>query len=264
MHFNGKVIWITGASSGIGAVLAAKLSTAGALLILTARNVISLEHVKNECIGTNCIILPADLTDFDAEQVTQKAIGLFGHIDIVIHCAGVSQRSLATDTSIDVYRQLMEVNFFAPITITKYLLPHFDTRPASQIIVVGSMAGLMGFPKRTGYAAAKHALKGYFETLQVEHSVSGMDITIVSPGRINTPISLAALNGEGGRHNIMDKEQLNGIPVSICADKIIKAIRNRKKHVTIARGERLLWWLWWFIPSVYYKIARSAGNKTNK
>lgn len=263
MYFEGKVIWITGASSGIGAALAKKLAMEKALLILTSRNVALLEIARDEFGSDTCKILPADLTRFDAEALTANAIALFGHIDIVIHCAGVTQRSFAENTSVEVYRQLMEINFFAPVSITRYILPHFKQRPASQIIVVGSMAGLMGFPQRTGYAAAKHAVKGYFETLQVEHAIPGLNITLVHPGRINTPISLSALTANGNKHGIMDNGQLKGIPVNECADKIIRAIIYKKKNVVIARGERILWWLWWFWPAAYYQIARRAGLKSN-
>jgi short-subunit dehydrogenase len=155
----------------------------------------------------------------------------------------------------------MEINFFAPVSLTKHLLPHFQQRQSGHVIVVSSMAGLMGFPLRTAYSAAKHALHGYFETLQVEHTIPGFHITIVSPGRVNTPISLNALTGTGSLHGQMDKGQQNGIPVAVCASRILTAIERKKKHVIIARNEKLLWWLRKFVPPLYYAIARKAGLK---
>lgn len=265
MHFKDKVIWITGASSGIGRELATQFAQQGAKLILTSRRDDALSLVTQTCLShtTNCQTLIADLYQSnDLNRLTERAINIYGHIDIVIHSAGISQRSLALNTSEAVYRQLMEINFFAPINISRYLLPHFASRKTGHIVVLSSMAGLMGFPMRTGYAAAKHALKGFFETLQTEHTIPGLEITIVSPGRINTPISVSALTAKGEQHGEMDKGQLNGIPVEDCAKKIIKGIQYKKKHIVIAKGERILWWFWWFIPKLYYRIARNKGLNT--
>ncbi len=264
MHFKDKIIWITGASSGIGAELVDKFATSGSKLILTSRRKDALENIINQhsSINKNIVALPADLTQNDSlHELTLEAINTFGHIDIVIHSAGVSQRSLAINTTEEVYRHLMEINFFSAATITRSLLPHFEKRGKGHIVAISSMAGLMGFPMRTGYAAAKHALKGFFETLQTEHNIPDLHITIVSPGRINTPISLSALTDKGVPHGAMDDGQLNGIPVSKCAEKILDAITQKKKHILIAKEERILWWLWWFVPSLYYKLARKNGLK---
>ncbi len=262
MHFKEKVIWITGASSGIGKALAGMLAQQKAKLILTARNLESLEKVQKQCAAfTTCNILPADLVSDDLEKLSNQALAIYKHIDIFINCAGVSQRSLSKDTDMKVYRQLMEINFFAPVHITKALLPHFEKNKTGHVIVLSSMAGLMGFPMRTGYSAAKHALKGFFETLQTEHSIPNFHITIVSPGRINTPISLSAVQGDGTPHNKMDDGQLNGIPVEQCATKILKAIEQNKKHIIIAKEERILWWFWKNFRFLYYSIARKKGLK---
>ena len=259
MHFKRKVIWITGASSGIGAELAKQLCSQQARVILTARSKEKLAELKINC-QSECKLLPADLYNSDSiEQLINDAIELYGHIDIIIHCAGISQRSLATETDMKIYRQLMEINFFATIAITRHLLPHFQERNSGHIVALSSMAGLMGFPMRTGYAAAKHAVVGYFETLQTELLDTNIHATIVSPGRIKTPISLTALTKDGTPHNKMDDGQLNGIPVEVCAKRILNAVSNKKKHIIIAKGERLLWWFWWFIPSLYYRISHKKG-----
>ncbi len=262
MHFKDKVIWITGASSGIGAELAKQLAKEKAKLILTARNEGALADVKAECLvqTAHCAVLIADMLQSGTlNEIASNAINIYGKIDIVIFSAGQTQRSLAEETAMDVYRHLMELNFFAPVALTKKLLPHFAQQKSGQIAVISSMAGLMGFPLRTGYAASKHALKGFYETLQTESQISGLHITIVSPGRINTPISINAVTGSGGRHGRMDKGQLHGIPVAVCAKKILNAIRQKRRHITIARSERVLWWLWWFVRPLYYKIAKAKG-----
>jgi dehydrogenase/reductase SDR family member 7B len=262
MHFKNKTIWITGASSGIGAALARQLAQQQANLILTARNYEALQEVQAFCLQhtNNCLILTADMLQTETlPQVTEKAIALFNGIDAVIFSAGKSQRSIAANTEFKVYKDLMDLNFFAPIIITQALLPHFTKQKTGHIVVLSSMAGLIGFPLRTGYAASKHALKGFFETLQCEHQVPGLHITIVSPGSINTPISLHALTANGKPHGQLDKRQLRGISVNVCAAKIIAAMVRKKQHIIIAGNERVLWWLWWFARPLYYRIARKKG-----
>jgi dehydrogenase/reductase SDR family member 7B len=262
MHFKDKVIWITGASSGIGEELALQLAKQQAKLIITSRNEKALLKVQQKCfVHTSfCKIAVADFSDaVQAENAVAYAWKQFGNIDIVILNAGVTQRSFAIETDLKVYRQLMEINFFAPVIITQQLLPYFKVQQSGHIVAISSMAGLMGFPLRSGYAAAKHAMMGYFETLQTEEPVNGLNFTIVSPGRINTGISLAALTKDGTPHHKKDAGQLNGIPVEVCADKILMAIKKHKKHIIIARGEYLLWVIKWFIPKLYYRIAHKKG-----
>ncbi len=262
MHYKDKTIWITGASSGIGEALARLFAKDGAKLILTARNIEALKNVMEECLSFTkfCQILPADLTNpVLVEGLAIKAISIYGNVDLMIHSAGVSQRSFGYETSMVVYRSLMEINYFAPVALTSQLLNHFVKRGQGHIVAISSVAGLMGFPLRTGYAASKHAINGYFESLQVEKSIPGLVITIVSPGRINTSISLNALTGKGDTYGKMDKGQLNGIPVDKCAMIIREAILQKKKHLFIGKPERMLWWLWWLYPPLYRRIAGKKG-----
>jgi dehydrogenase/reductase SDR family member 7B len=262
MHFNDKIVWITGASSGIGASLSALLAARKAKLLLTGRDETALQRVKEQCMQStsSCSVLPVDmLQPPELYEWVQKAIDVYGVPDLVIFSAGRSQRSLAMDTSEPVYRELMELNFFAPMILTKKLLPHFHKRGSGHIVVIGSMAGLMGFPLRTGYAASKHALKGFYETLQTENNIPGVNVTIISPGRVQTPISVNAVSGNGEPYGRMDTGQLNGIPVDECARRILSAIQKKKKHVIIAQNEKFLWWLWWFCRRFYYRIAREKG-----
>src|SRR5690606_11314974 len=158
--------------------LARQLSARGARLIVTARRAEALAGVAESCRrhSPDCKILPADMARADALQdVTEQAMGVYGRIDVFIHSAGFSQRSTAKNTSIDTIRKIMEVNFFAAVAITKYLLPHFAERRSGHIVAISSMAGLMGFPLRTGYAASKHAVKGFFETMQTEDDIPGLN-----------------------------------------------------------------------------------------
>ena len=262
MHFKDKVIWITGASSGIGAELALQLAVQKAKLILTARSKETLINVQQKCLEHTdfCNIVIADLSDeYQAEDSVQEAIKQFNRIDVVFLNAGVTQRSLGFETQIKVYRKLMDINFFAAVVITQKLFTVFKEQGGGHIVAISSIAGLMGYPYRSGYAASKHALQGYFETLQTEDAVKGLHYTIVSPGRINTAISTSALTKDGSPHLKNDVGQLNGIPVQKCVLQILRAVENNKKHIIIARGEYWLWLIKLIIPSLFYRIANKKG-----
>ena len=262
MHFKDKVIWITGASSGIGAELAIQLSAQKAKLIITARNEDALLKVQQKCMQQTsfCKIIVADLSkQNETENAVTNVLKQFHKIDVVFLNAGVTQRSLAFETQTDVYRSLMEINFFAPVIITQKLFPFLQMQGSGHIVAISSVAGLMGFPYRSGYAVAKHALMGYFETLQTENAVAGVHFTIISPGRINTPISASAFTKDGTPHLKNDVGQLNGIPVENCVTRILHAVENKKKHIIIARGEYWLWVIKFVIPALFYKIANKKG-----
>lgn len=261
MHFKDKIVWITGASSGIGKELAIQLSNQNAILILTSSNAELLENLKSEL---NCKVhsLPYNLLHIDGiENLVQQAIQLEGKIDFVIQSAGISQRSLANETSMDVYKKLMDINYFAPVALTQAILPHFKKQNSGSMTVISSIAGLIGFPMRTGYCASKHAIKGYLETLQSELYKTNIHICIVYPGRINTNISKNALLGDGNRFAETDENNSVGMDVNICVNKILTGIIKRKKNIIIVKAERFLFWLWWFVPSLYYKIAHAKGVK---
>lgn len=262
MQYKNKVVLITGGSSGIGEELALLLAKQQARLILVARKREALEAVKARCLAYTpfCEILQADVTNENqVNEAAAKAIALYGHIDVLVNNAGVTQRSKLIDTSVAAIRQLMEVNFFGAVMFTKALLPHFKAREQGQIIVISSMAGLMGYPWRSGYNAAKHALQGYFETLQTEQPIRELYTTIVCPGRIHTPITYAAITADGSAYGKMDPHQEKGLSVQYCAGRILNAMAKRKKVVLIAREERILLWLKRWCPPLFYWIARK-GN----
>lgn len=260
--YHNKVVLITGASSGIGKALAMQLAAQKAKLILTARRMEVLQEVKAACLQhtDHCHIIPFDLSQTQQiPELAQKALAIYGNIDVLINNAGVSQRALTVDTDINVDRSIMELDYFAVVTLTKALLPQFIKQQKGNIIVISSVSGLMGFPMRSAYAAAKHALQGFFETLQTEKPAPELHITIACPGRINTPISLSALTGDGKPHQVMDEGQKNGIPVATCAQKILTAAEQKKKRVIIAKEERILLFLKKFVPKLFFKIAHSRG-----
>ena len=259
-----KVVWITGASSGIGEELAMQLAGPDVRLLLTARNGERLNAVAEACRvrGAEANVLPADLAMASArDRVTATAIAAFGRIDVVVFSAGISQRSFAEATDPEVDRRIMELDYFAPTAITHALLSGFRKQGGGMVVAIGSVAGLMGFPLRSGYCAAKHALQGWFGALQVEHDIPGFHVVIVHPGRIRTGISERALTASGEAHGEMDPGQLGGMPVSECARRIIRAMDRKDHQVLIGGRERMLWWIWWFMPVIYRKLAKRFGGK---
>lgn len=255
-----KVIWLTGASSGIGEALAYELANKGAKLILSARRKEELERVKNNCnetVRNDIRIHPLDLSQpHTLEAATQAAMEFFGHVDILINNGGISQRSLISESTMEVYRRLMEVNFFGAVALTKYILPHFVSRKQGQLAAISSVAGKYGTPYRSGYSASKHALHGFFDSVRAEHFKDNVSVTILCPGVINTPITMSALTGDGTPLNKMDEWQTKGKPVKWCAEKIAHAIETKKEEVYIGGKEVLLVHIKRFLPFLYYRIIR--------
>ncbi|MFM2286658.1 MAG: hypothetical protein RLZZ543_2155 [Bacteroidota bacterium] len=254
-----KVYWITGASSGIGEALALQLAKSGNALILSGRNLEALENVRGKCQnGTSHIaVLPFDMMDLASfsEQV-KKAIGFFGHVDVIVNNAGTSQRSLAMETPEHVERRLMELDYFAPVALTKALLPHFVSRKSGHIVVVSSIAGKFGFALRSTYAAAKHALLGYFEALRLELKDVPVYVTMVCPGRVKTNISFSALRSDGSAHGVMDDGQRNGISAEKCARSIDKAIQRKTPEILVGKAELIPVYLRRYCPPLFYFLIK--------
>jgi dehydrogenase/reductase SDR family member 7B len=248
-----QVVWITGASSGIGAALAKQYARAGANLILSGRRQYALEKIAAECLPAQSLILLFEATDYDVlSSVVEQAIAWRGHVDVLVNNAGISQRSLAIDTDFKVYRQLMEVDFFGPLKLTQLLLPHFIARKSGALVQISSVAGKVGAPLRTGYCAVKHALVGYSDALRAEVAQSGIKVHVVTPGFIATPIAEQALTGDGstyGRRNTPDPTQL-GMNVDAAAQVIMAGIRADKKEIPVGQGKEMqALWLKRFWPS---------------
>lgn len=162
----GLVVWVTGASSGIGEELAYQLARCGSRLILSARREDQLNRVKRQCLENSSLkdedilVLPLDLLDRKShEEKTKAVIGYFGHIDVLINNGGRSQRSLCLETRVEVYQALMELNFLGTVSLTKQVLPHMTQRGRGSVVTVSSIVGLAGAPLSTGYSASKHALQ---------------------------------------------------------------------------------------------------------
>jgi short-subunit dehydrogenase len=258
-----KVIWITGASSGIGEALAYELARKGARLILSARRKSELERVKGNCIASaqpNVRILALDLYKPETLMLsTEAAIQLFGQVDILINNSGISQRSLVKDTHMDVYRQIMEVNFFGAISLTKHLLPHFLKRQAGHVVTVSSVTGKFGTPYRSGYAASKHALHGFFDSLRAElwKECRAIKVTMVCPGFVQTP--LPALTGDGTTVGKPENAKFAGMPADKFAVKMVRAIEKQKNEVYIGGREVMGVYIKRFFPNLFARIIRKTA-----
>jgi NAD(P)-dependent dehydrogenase (short-subunit alcohol dehydrogenase family) len=260
---NDQVVWITGASSGIGEALAYGLSARGAKLILSSRRIAELERVKDSCDHPDQVhILPLDLTDSASlEAKVPAAIALFGHIDIMVHNGGMSQRAMVADTAIAVHREVMELNYFSYIILTKALLPHFMERRSGYFVVTSSVMGKIGTPMRAAYAASKHALHGYFDSLRAEVGQYGIKVTIIKPGYINTPIAVIA--GDGSFLTSQSEQLGAGLPADEAALQIIRAIQNETYEPYIGKfigEERLALFVKRFFPKLFTRLIPRFGT----
>jgi short-subunit dehydrogenase len=257
MDWSRQTVWITGASSGIGAALARELAGRGARLILSARRGERLQQVAGGLAGADHRILPLDVTDQVAvERKVGRVIAAGACPTMAVLNAAVSQRSLARDTALEVDRRLMETNYFGSIALAKALLPEFRRARRGRFVVVTSLVGRIGSPLRSGYAASKHALHGYFESLRAEEYDRGIRVTIICPGFIRTELPLQALRGDGSPQGRMDRGQIEGMPVEICAARMVRAIERGKAEVSIGGRERFAVPLFRAFPSLFRRLLR--------
>ena len=237
-----KVIWITGASSGIGEALAYEFNKKGAHLILSSRRTEELERVKNACENheeTVCI-LPLDLSDTETlNSKAEEAVSLFGSVDMLINNGGISQRAYALDTAMETVRRIMEVNFFGAVALTKAVLPHMIEQKSGHIVVISSVMGKIGTRYRSAYAASKHALHGWFDCLRQELYEHKIDVSLVCPGFVRTNVTVNALTGDGDKLDKMDKAHKSAMPADEFAKKLLPKLAKKKEEIYIGGSEIL-------------------------
>ncbi len=259
--FKNKIVWITGASSGIGEALVYAFHQQGAKLIISSRNREELYRVKQSCKGKTIDIhvLPLDLEQTgELPQLAEAALRIFGKIDILVHSGGVSQRSLAMETRLEVAQRIMNINFWGTVALSQAVLPSMLRAGGGQIVVISSLVGKFGTKLRSAYSASKHALHGYFDSLRVELYDQGIDISIICPGFIRTNVTYNALTADGSTQNTMDEAQANGMNPSDFAAKALSAIASRKEEVYIGGKERYGVLLKRFFPRIFSKMIRKA------
>ena len=261
-EFKDNVIWITGASSGIGEALALEFARLEARVILSARREDELKRVGalTKLPDLDLMILPFDLSDTkNASGITAQVINKFGRIDILINNGGYSQRSAAIETALDIDRQLMEVNYFSYVALTKAVLPYMKRQKSGHIVAVSSIAGKFGFYLRSSYSAAKHALHGFYESLRLETESLGIKTLIVCPGKIKTYVSFNAVTASGKAHDKMDASHKDAMSAEECARQIIKGILNNKEEIYIGGKEILMVKIKLFFPKLFSKLVRKQS-----
>ena len=240
MAFDGQCWWITGGSSGIGAALAFELGNRGAHVILSGRDEGRLSDVARS-IATETLVLPFDVRDDAAmqaatEQAVAWATARSGGLGGFVANAGISQRSRAAKTAMQVYRDIIDIDLVAQIAATQALLPHMTSRAAGRLVFISSIAGKVGVPMRTAYCAAKFGLTGYADALRAELSRDGVNVHVVFPGSIATDVSRNALSGDGVKRGRSDKAIDNGIDPADAASAMLDAIAENQREIVVAEG----------------------------
>ena len=261
-RFSNKTAWVTGASSGIGEQLVYALVKQGAKVIISSRKQADLERVKSACANPEHVfVLPFDLADESSiQQVGERALAYAGNIDYLFNNGGITQRSNVEETQMDVYHRLMNINYFGTVALTKAVLPNMIKNKSGKIIVISSIMGKFAAPLRSGYAAAKHALHGFFDALRLEMHPNNVKVLIVCPGFVKTNISLNSVTADGSKHNEMDKIQEKGMLASECAEKILKAVNTDKYEVYLGGTETYAVYLKRFLPRILHKIILKSDH----
>jgi len=251
-----KIAWVTGASSGIGEAIVHELIKNGAKVVISARRKEVLEEVRAKSSKPGDImILPLDLADIKSfDSKVAEVLDHFGRIDILFNNGGISQRGMALETDLSVDRKIMEIDYFGTIALTKAVAPHMVKQKSGHFVVTSSLVGKFGSPWRSSYAAAKHALHGFFDSLRTELNDDHIHVTLVCPGFIKTDVSVNALGSDGKPTGEMDNAQENGMSAQDCAKKIIKAVEKEKLEVVIGGAERFGVLLKRLFPGLFAKI----------
>lgn len=256
--FRGKVVWLTGASSGIGEALVYRFAQLGARLIISSNDIDGLERVRDACGGLSDIItcVPFDLSDTSGiEKLVEDQVNREDRIDYLINIGGISQRARIEETPLWLDRKIFEINYFGTINLTKAVLPHMIKNRSGHILATSSITGRFGFPLRSAYSASKQALHGFIETLYLENKQYNIKASVIIPGRVRTQISFHALDGEGKEHGKMDDGQAKGLLPEKAADIIIRGIRKNKREILVGRSELLLLYVRRIFPWLFFRIA---------
>lgn len=235
MQLSGKTIWITGASSGIGLALAELLAAKGANLVLSARSEDALRALAERLPGTH-IAFPLDLAKPEQAVTEAEAFLQDIQVDILINNAGVSQRSLALETEFQVYRDLMEINYFSVVGLSKLVAPKLISQGGGAIVTVASVAGKVATKRRSGYSGAKFAVIGFMDALRAELKASKVHCLTVCPGFVHTQIAHNALVGDGSTLGQPDPDNAGGISAQDCAEQIVKALARKQDEIVVGKG----------------------------
>jgi short-subunit dehydrogenase len=247
---------VTGASSGIGAAIARQLAGAGAAVTLNGRNAERLEAVATACRegGTVAATVVGDLTEATVrERIVAAALALHGGIDLLVNNAGLTMNARFAELQPDVLRRVVEVDFFATVELTRLALPSLRKRKG-RILVVSSLTGLVGPPTRTAYAAAKHALHGFFGALRIELRCDGVSVTIACPGYVDTPMRFHAVLGDGREQGSDQAAGRKMLTADAVAAASLRAVARRRRMILLGRETRLARLLSIVAPSLLDRV----------
>jgi NAD(P)-dependent dehydrogenase (short-subunit alcohol dehydrogenase family) len=254
--FAGKTVLVTGAGGGLGRAIALRFAQAGARIAAVDKNATGVEGLRAEIENRSgqCLALPCDITDAaTCAQAVAATIQRFGTLDVLVNNAGMSQRSGFAVTDIAVIRRVMEVNFYGAVHCTKAALPHL-VAARGLIVAVSSVAGYTPLIARTGYAASKHAMHGFFESLRTELAPAGVDVMMVCPSFIATRIDRNALGGDG--QPVRHAQVTIGDPLSpdTVAERILAAAERSRRLLLVGRTAWQAWWVSRLAPRLYEKL----------
>jgi dehydrogenase/reductase SDR family member 7B len=256
----GKNVWITGASSGLGAALAQQCLDARARVLLSARRVDRLQVLAQG--RSNVEVLPLDLAETGTlEAKARDALARMGTIDVMIHNAGIGQRGLVIESSLEVERRLMEVNFLGPVALTKAVLPSMIARGQGDFVIISSVLGMMSVKRRAGYCASKHALHGYFNALRAEVHEHGLRVLVVCPGHIDSEFSQQALAADGRANGVDEAGSRAGLSPEECARITLRALRRGRAEIYPAKWESVGVYLNRYAPSLMRRAAASMKTR---
>ena len=260
LDLKGKYAIVTGGGTGIGRSIALHLAQEGCHLILTGLGIDDLEKVKAECeqYGVRAWAKETRLDDYASiDAFHDYVVGLGVGIDLFVLNAGISQREKALDTDISVDEKILKIDYLSGVYLVKKFKAMILAKEHVHFSVTTSLSGLFGFPLRSAYCAAKHALFGFYESLELEYDNIG--VTFLIPGRINTQISKSALHGDGTAHAKMDAGQANGLDVDRCGAIAVRAIKRQKHRKLIGKSELLMAYIHkWCLP-LYYRLSRKIS-----
>ena len=262
-----KVVVITGASSGIGKALAFTFAAKGSPVFLGARSTDKLENIVHEirAAGGKAAFSSLDVTrKTDCENFIKKAKETFGKIDVLINNAGISMRALFADTTPEVLKEVMDVNFWGTVYCTKYALPYLlETK--GTVVAVSSVAGIKGLPGRTGYSASKFAIHGFMESLRIENLKTGLHVLMAYPGFTASNIRNTALTADGSQQGKSPIEEGKIMPAEEVAEHIYRAVKKRKKSMVLTTEGKLTVFLSKFFTGfldklVYNRMAKEPDS----
>lgn len=256
--FIARVVWITGASSGIGEALTYAFVSGGSRVVASSNDPEGLDRVIKNCEGLkgSAVAVPFDLSDTsEVERLAAAVVQKEGRIDMLLNIGGVSQRALIKDTPLWLDRKIMEINYFGTIALTKAVLPYMISKGGGHIAATSSITGRFGFPLRSAYSASKHALHGFFETLLIEHKNDNIRVSVLIPGRVRTSISMHALTASGKEHGRMDDGQAGGVTPEKAAEQIIRGLRQNRREILVGSSELLMLKVRKYLPALFFRLA---------